>query len=267
MNNLHRELAPIPGAAWKEIEDEASRTFERHSAGRRVVDVTIADDPALAAVGTGHLRDVAAPADGVRADLRDARPLVRLRVPFTLARSAIDAVERGAADADWDPVMAAAKTLAFVEDRTIFEGYAAAHITGVRASSSNDELALPTDPRQVPDVVAQAISELRLAGVGGPYALLLPAEVYTEVSETRDHGYPILEQLRRMVEGDIIWAPALSGMYVLTTRGGDFDLRIGTDVAIGYLAHDADAVHLYLQETLTFLAYTSEASVAVVPAG
>ena len=34
-------------------------------------------------------------------------------------------------------------------------------------------------------------------------------------------------------------------------------------MAIGYLSHDADTVRLYLQETLTFLCYTAEASVAL----
>jgi Encapsulating protein for peroxidase len=53
--------------------------------------------------------------------------------------------------------------------------------------------------------------------------------------------------------------------FALSTRGGDFDLQPGTDVAIGYLSHDADTVHLYLQETLTFLVYTAEASVALTP--
>jgi len=65
------------------------------------------------------------------------------------------------------------------------------------------------------------------------------------------------------VNGDIIWAPAIDGAFVLTTRGGDFDLQLGTDVSIGYLSHDADSVQLYLQETLTFLSYTAEASVAL----
>ncbi|HMS76880.1 encapsulin, partial [Gordonia sp. (in: high G+C Gram-positive bacteria)] len=35
MNNLHRELAPISESAWQEIEDEATRSFKRNSAGRR----------------------------------------------------------------------------------------------------------------------------------------------------------------------------------------------------------------------------------------
>ena len=102
-------------------------------------------------------------------------------------------------------------------------------------------------------MIAQALSELRLAGVDGPYCVLLSADVYTEVSETTAHGYPIREHLNRLVDGDIIWAPAIDGAFVLSTRGGDFDLQLGTDVSIGYLSHDADTVQLYLQETLTFL--------------
>ncbi|CNI56024.1 29 kDa antigen Cfp29 [Mycobacterium tuberculosis] len=91
--------------------------------------------------------------------------------------------------------------------------------------------------------------------------MLLSAEVYTKVSETTEHGYPILEHIDRLVPGDIIWAPAIDGAFVLTTRGGDFDLQLGTDVSIGYTSHDAETVQLYLQETLTFLCYTAEAAV------
>ncbi len=172
-------------------------------------------------------------------------------------------MERGSQDPDWDPVKAAAKKLAFVEDRVIFEGYSAASIEGIRSASSNPALALPGDASDIPDAISQALSALRLAGVGGPYSVLLSADVYTKVSETTEHGYPIREHLRRLVDGDIIWAPAIDGAFVLTTRGGDFDLQLGTDVAIGYVAHDADTAQLYLQETLTFLCYTAEAAVAL----
>lgn len=265
MNNLYRGLAPITEVAWAEIELEAARTFKRHIAGRRVVDVSEPGGPATAAVSTGHLLDLTSPGDGVVAHLRASRPLVRLRVPFTVARTDIDDVERGSQDSDWDPVKDAAKRLAFVEDRAIFEGYEAASIEGIRKTSSNPALALPADAREIPDVISQALSALRLAGVDGPYSVLLSAEVYTKVSETSDHGYPIREHLNRLVDGDIIWAPAIDGAFVLSTRGGDFDLQLGTDVSIGYLDHDADTIRLYLQETLTFLCYTAEASVALSP--
>jgi uncharacterized linocin/CFP29 family protein len=263
MNNLYRELAPITEAAWEEIELEASRTFKRHIAGRRVVDVSGPSGAVTAAIGTGHLRDVTPPGEGVVAHLRESKPLVRLRVPFTLTRTAIDDVDRGSRDSDWDPVKQAAQKLAFVEDRAIFEGYEAASIEGIRACSNNAALAIPGDVREIPDVISQGLSELRLAGVDGPYSVLLSADVYTEVSETTAHGYPIREHLNRLVDGEIIWAPAIDGAFVLSTRGGDFDLQLGTDVSIGYLSHDAGSVELYLQETLTFLCYTAEASVAL----
>lgn len=266
MNNLYRELAPVTEEAWSEIELEATRTFKRHIAGRRVIDVSEPAGPATAAVSTGHLIDVAPPGEGVVAHLRESRPLVRLRVPFTVTRVAIDDVERGAQDSDWDPVKDAAKKLAFVEDRAIFESYDAASIDGIRKCSSNPALALPEDPRDIPDVISQALSELRLAGVDGPYSVLLSADVYTAVSETTAHGYPIREHLHRLVDGEIIWAPAIDGAFVMSTRGGDFDLQLGTDVVIGYTSHDADNVRLYLQETLTFLCYTAEASVALTSA-
>jgi uncharacterized linocin/CFP29 family protein len=265
MNNLYRELAPITEAAWAEIELEATRTFKRHIAGRRVVDVSEPGGPVTAAISTGHLLDVAPPGEGVQSHLRDARPLVRLRVPFTVNRSDIDDVERGSQDSDWDPVKDAAKKLAFVEDRAIFEGYEAASIGGIRKCSSNPALALPSDPKEIPDVISQALSELRLAGVDGPYSVLLSADVYTQVSETTAQGYPIREHLNRLVDGEVIWAPAIDGAFVLSTRGGDFDLQLGTDVSIGYLSHDAATVQLYLEETLTFLCYTAEASVALSP--
>ncbi len=262
-NNLYRDLAPITAAAWDEIELEATRTFKRNVAGRRVVDVSEPGGPATAAISTGRLLDVAAPTDGVVTHLRASKPLVRLRVPFTLSRYEIDNVERGAQDSDWDPVKEAAQKLAFVEDRAIFEGYPAASIDGIRKCSSNPPVALPEDPRDMPDAISQALTALRLAGVDGPYSVLLAADVYTKVSETTEHGYPIREHLNRLVDGDIIWAPAIDGAIVLTTRGGDFDLQLGTDVAIGYSSHDADGVQLYLQETLTFLCYTAEASVCL----
>ncbi|MFN8070704.1 MAG: family 1 encapsulin nanocompartment shell protein [Mycobacterium sp.] len=263
MNNLYRELAPVTESAWREIELEATRTFKRHIAGRRVVDVNGPCGAETAAVSTGHLLDVAAPGEGVIAHLRDAQPLVRLRVPFTVSRNAIDDVERGSQDSDWDSVKEAAKKLAFAEDRAVFEGYSAASILGIRACSSNQPLALPEDARGFPDVISQALSQLRLAGVDGPYSVLLSADAFTKVSETTEHGYPIRQHLSRLIEGDIIWAPAIDGAFVLSTRGGDFDLRLGTDVSIGYLEHDTETVRLYLQETLAFLCYTAEASVAL----
>ena len=265
MNNLHRELAPISDKAWAQIEEEASRTLKRHLAGRRFVDVPGPKGLELSAVGTGHLHQIAAPGDGIQAAQRDAKALVELRVPFELTRQAIDDVERGATDSDWSPVKEAARKIAYAEDRAIFDGYAAAGIQGIREGSSNPPIALPANVKTYPVAIAQAVGQLRLAGVNGPYALVLGAEAYTAASGGSDEGYPVFHHVERVVDGGIFWAPAIKGGLVVTTRGGDFALDIGQDVSIGYLSHSNKAVELYFQESFTFRLLTAEAAVALNP--
>ena len=245
MNNLHRQLAPISEAAWGEIDQEARRTFIRWIAGRRVVDVVGPDGEELAAVRTGHQVCVDTPFEGVQAHQRQVRQIVELRVPFRVSREAVDAVDRGAQDSDWQPVKDAVAQIARAEDGIVFDGLASAGIEGLVPSSSNPAVSLP-QPKDLPDAVAAALKELRLAGVEGPYALLLSAE-----------------HIDRLLEGEVLWAPAIQGAVLLSTRGGDYELHLGQDLSIGYLSHDAESIELYLQETLTFLPYTSEASVVL----
>jgi uncharacterized linocin/CFP29 family protein len=266
MNNLHRELAPISEAAWAPIEGETARTLTRYLAARRVVDLQAPDGIALSAVGTGHLRAIAAPADGIITRQREVKPLIELRLPFELDRQQIDDVERGANDSDWQPAKDAARKIAFAEDGAIFDGYAAGSITGIRQGTSNPIITLPSDVRQYPDAIAQALSQLRLVGVNGPYSVVLGASPYTALAEATDNGYPVLAHIQRLVETEIVWAPAIEGAVVLTTRGGDFDLHVGQDISIGYLSHTDTAVRLYLQESFTFLLLTTEAAVALASA-
>ena len=78
------------------------------------------------------------------------------------------------------------------------------------------------------------------------------------------------ELLRRPVQVVVVGCggsgSAIAGGLVLSTRGGDFDLRLGQDMSIGYLGHNDGTVRLYLQETFTFLLLTTEAAVALSPA-
>ena len=148
MNNLYRELAPITDSAWAGIQEEAGRTF-RSYARPRIADV----EARRPHDGCGQHRpsgDVVAPADGVIAHLREAKPLVRLRVPFTLSREEIDSVQRGAQDADWQPLKEAAKKIAYAEDRAIFEGYPAAGIEGICAAKPTRRSRCPPTRTTIP---------------------------------------------------------------------------------------------------------------------
>ena len=102
------------------------------------------------------------------------------------------------------------------EDRAIFDGYHEADIQGIRESTSNPIETLPADVRAYPDAVAHTLSQLRLVGVNGPYSVLLGAGEYTALAETRDHGYPVLEHVKRIVDSNLIWAP--SGRLRLKAR-------------------------------------------------
>lgn len=266
MNNLHRDLAPISSAAWAEIEEEATRTLRRHLAGRRVVDTNGPQGLKLAGVGTGRGTGIAAPEDGIRAVTREVLPLVELRVPFTLSRSEIDAVDRGSADSDWQPVKDAARKIAFAEDRAIFDGYAAGGIKGIRTETSNPHLTLPASANDYPRVIAKALASLRLAGVNGPYSIVLGEKAYQAVSGGDDEGYPIRKHIESLIDGKLVWAPATEGAFIVTMRGGDLVLELGQDFSIGYLSHTAETVELYIEESFTFRVLTSEAAVALDPA-
>src|SRR5215472_16715460 len=139
---------------------------------------------------------IAAPGDGILARQREGKTLVEFRVPFELGRQQIDDVERGADDSDWHPGKDAAQKIAYAEDSAIFEGYVAACIGGILQGTSNPIMTLPAEVRQYPDAIAQALSQLRLVGVNGPYSVLLGADAYTALAETSDNGYPVLEHVK-----------------------------------------------------------------------
>ena len=57
--------------------------------------------------------------------------------------------------------------------------------------------------------------------------------------------------------------PGLDGAVLLSLRGGDFVFDSGQDLSIGYDSHDAEDVHLYLEESFSFHVATPEAAVAL----
>jgi uncharacterized linocin/CFP29 family protein len=84
------------------------------------------------------------------------------------------------------------------------------------------------------------------------------------VLETSEHGgYPLLNHLRKILGGPLVWAPGIQGAAVVSMRGGDFLFDSGEDISIGYEQHDAQTVALYLSESFSFRVVTPEAAVAL----
>jgi uncharacterized linocin/CFP29 family protein len=102
------------------------------------------------------------------------------------------------------------------------------------------------------------------SGIGGPYGMALGREQYRRVVETAEHGgHLLLDHLRKILDGPIVWTPGLDGAVVLSQRGGDFILDCGQDLSVGYQRHDQQAVHLYIEESVSFIAVTPEAAVTL----
>jgi uncharacterized linocin/CFP29 family protein len=266
MNNLYRGLAPICAEAWQEIEEEARRTLKVSLAARRIVDFTGPLGWEKSAVDLGRAERISrGPDDGIEARLRSAQPLVELRVPFELAREELDAIGRGAKDPDLGPLQEAARKIAMAEDKAVFHGYAAGGITGMNEAGADAALPIPDDYEAYPGVVATAVSHLRQTGVDGPYAIALGPRCYTGLTRTMTRsGHLVIDFVRRLLDGPVVWAPAVDGAAVVSMRGGDFELIVGQDFSIGYLAHTADKVSLYLEESFTFRALAPEAVVPLV---
>lgn len=262
MSPLLRELAPVTAEAWELIEDEAKRTLRLKLAARKLVDFSGPLGWQASGVSVGRVQRLsAAPSERAEARLRQVLPLVELRIPFELEREELDAAARGAKDAVLDPVREAAGVAAMAEDRAVFNGFAAAGIRGIVEEAAATRLTLSDDYTAYPGVVAEAINKLHVAGVQGPYAIALGPRCYTGLTKTTQGGYPVMEHVRRLLDGPIVWAPAVDGAVVMSLRGGDFELTVGQDFSIGYLEHSAAAVRLYLQETFTFRVLAAEAAV------
>lgn len=260
MNDLLRELAPVSAKAWEQIETEAKQTLKLMLAARKLVDFSGPLGWNTSALNLGRSTALAAEQD-VEVRLRTMQALLELRVPFELAREELEAVARGAPDPDLDPVRHAARKAAMLEDRAVFHGYANAGIRGITEATAGSALMIAEDYTAYPAIVAEAIHNLHCAGVAGPYAIALGPRCYTGLTKTTKGGFPVIEHVRKLVEGPIVWAPALDGAVVLTLRGGDFELVVGQDFSIGYLDHSASAIRLYLQESFTFRALSPEAAV------
>jgi uncharacterized linocin/CFP29 family protein len=266
MNHLRRELAPISEEGWHEVEVEAARALRSFLAARKLVDVTGPLGWEYASVDLGSVQRVDdPPAAGVDTSVRQVAPLVELRTPFSLARSELDAIDRGSRSPDLEPVVEAARKAALAEDKIVFHGFDGAGIAGIASASPQKSIPIDDDYEEFPGAAARAVAALRQAGVDGPYGIALGPRCYTGVIETTQKGgYPVLEQLRLITGGPLAWAPAVDGSVVLSVRGGDFELTLGEDLSIGFVAADADRVQLFLEESLAFRAHTPEAAVALV---
>jgi uncharacterized linocin/CFP29 family protein len=266
MNHLLRSIAPISESGWKLLDEEARERATPALAARKLVDFSGPHGWGYSATNLGRTSPLPpGPSDGVSALQRRVLPLVEVRAGFELSREELRDADRGADDTDLAALDNAAHQIAVAENVAVFHGWQGV-IKGISEASPHDQPQLGEVADGYPRQVATAVERLLSSGIAGPYGLALGPEQYRRVVETAEHGgYPLLDHLRRILEGPIVWAPGVQGAVVVSLRGGDFVFESGQDLSIGYESHDDESVRLYLEESFSFHVATPEAAVAVKP--
>jgi uncharacterized linocin/CFP29 family protein len=266
-DHLLRVLAPITDSGWKLVDAEARQRLTPALAARRLIDFSGPHGWTYSATNLGRTEALAAsPHKGVHAVQRRVLALAELRADFTVSVQELRDQDRGAIDVDLASLDDAAHRIAVAENVAVFHGFSEAGITGIAGASPHEATALGEDPENYPRAVAGAVELLMRTGVGGPYGMALGREQYRRVVETAEHGgWPLLDHLRKILDGPIVWAPGVDGAVVLSLRGGDFIFESGQDLSLGYERHDSETVQLYIEESFSFVVATPEAGVALTP--
>jgi uncharacterized linocin/CFP29 family protein len=264
MNHLLRSLAPISEAGWELLDSEARERLTPALAARRLVDFSGPHGWEYSATNLGRVAPLSGgPSEGVSGQQRRVLGVVELRADFELSRAELRDADRGADDSDWAPLDTAAHQLASAENAAVFGGWKGAFV-GIAQASPHKPVRLGANAEAYPEKVAAAIELLLSSGVGGPYGVALGSSQYRSAIGTAEHGgYPLVEHLRKVIDGPIAWAPGVEGGVLVSLRGGDFVLECGQDASIGYEGHDGEVVRLYLEESFTFRVATPEAAVAL----
>ena len=156
------------------------------------------------------------------------------------------------------------RSIASAEDKAVFYGYEPGSIEGIASGSPHDPISINDNyaeyPRPSPRRPSNSVSTASTVRTRSRSARSARGIIET----TEMGGYPVLEHLRLILGGPVVYTPAVDGAVVLSQRGGDFELTTGQDLAIGYRSHSAEAVQFYLEETLTFANDGPEAGIALV---
>ncbi len=265
INHLLRSLAPVTDSNWTLLDQEARERLTPALGARKLVDFSGPHGWQHSATNLGRTATLpSAPCDGVTGAQRRVLGLVELRADFELALDELRDADRGAADPDLEPLDRAAHRIAIAENVAVFHGWSGV-ISGIAQATPHQAIPLGDAVGGYPRALAGAVGLLLDSGISGPYALALAGEQYRRIAERAEHGgYPLLEHVRKIIDGPIVVAPGLEGAVVLSMRGGDFLFQCGQDLSIGYASHDAKAVALYLQESFSFRVATPEAAVALM---
>lgn len=265
MNILKKALAPLTDKAWAEVSEQADRITKEYLTGRKVADIEGPNGLEYGAISTGRLTIPGKqPKNGVNYGIREVIPLLEIRKPFTLDLWELDNASRNAEDIDLENLENAAKEIAAFEDRVFYYGFKEVNAPGLIGAFEGKAENVDLEAEKFTRKVADQVVKLRQRAVEGPYTLVLPADVWSKLI-SQSVSYPVMRQLKDIIGGDVIINHENKDIFLLSERGGDFELSIGQDISIGYEGHDNDKVKLYFTESFMYRIIGPEACTVLKP--
>lgn len=264
MDILRKSLAPITEKAWEEINDQARQVFKTILTARKFVDVDGPKGLDFGAVSLGRLSlKEQKEKEGVNYGINKVLPLIEIRKPFHLDLWELDNVSRGAEDVDLGPLEDSARGLARFEETAIYYGFQESGIHGLKESSGYDATSFPETPKDLLKTLAKVITEFQNNAIEGPYSLVVSPEKWHFIL-SQVGGYPLINQIKNLIGGNVVQNPHVNDSFVVTERGGDFRLTIGQDISVGFDSASTKEVKLFFTESFTFQIFEPNAVAVLV---
>jgi uncharacterized linocin/CFP29 family protein len=252
MDILKKSLAPVTDKAWEEIIKRTRQILNTRLTARKFVDIDGPNGMELGGVSTGRLIIPDNHSEnGINFGIREMLPMVEIRRPFELELWELDNIERGAKNIDLSSLDEAASEIAQFEENAIYEGFAPGGIKGLRDSAGTGPVKLPVNTNDFLKEIGHHIIQLQKNAVEGPYTLIITEPEWLNLIKLSE-GYPVQLHLKEILGGQVIIKQSNRYSFLVSERGGDFELVLGQDVSIGYNGHDTKTVKLYLTSSFTF---------------
>ncbi len=199
MNILKKDLAPITGQAWDEIELQSERVIKEFLTGRTFADVNGPKGIDLGAISTGRLKiPPNQHIEGVNVGIREVMPLIEVRKPFTLDLWELDNSSRSADDIDLSSLEKAAQQMAAFEDQCLYYGVKYTDSPGLLNAMEGKPMKVSPDTSDFMRAVAEQLASFKKEAVEGPYTMILPDQVWIELV-SNSTAYPFLKLLKEII--------------------------------------------------------------------
>jgi len=264
MDLLRRELAPISPQGWSEIDTMAKETLVANLSGRKFIDIDGPHGIGHACVTLGRLSVPREQKGGkVKYGIHQVQPLVEARVNFKLQTWELDNIGRGAKDIQLNSLVEACREIALFEETILFEGFKPGNIIGLHATVHDKTLPLSLDMDVIVDAVAEGQTRMLKDGVGAPANLVVSAPLWKFLARSAPGG-TLRSTLESQIGGQVVYSECVKDALLVSARGGDLELTVGQDFAIGYHSHSTSDIDLFVTESFTFRVIAPEALVGFV---